>query len=144
MLCLFSSPLPLQVAKGKPVVTWNIELDTHRGDLGLVSFPPKDLHYRYGGGGGTCNCIYRCGERELHYRYIATAVLPAPQAPASSAHSMCQLAGPSSLALQDRAHTCRQAATVTGSSSSGQPLLLLLFLLQVPVKAAPGVFPAPA
>jgi hypothetical protein len=36
----------LQVAKGKPVVTWNIELDTLRGDLGLVSFPPKDLQYR--------------------------------------------------------------------------------------------------
>jgi hypothetical protein len=35
-----------QVAKGKPVVTWNIELDTLRGDLGLVSFPPKDLQYR--------------------------------------------------------------------------------------------------
>lgn len=36
-----------EVAKGKPVVTWNVELDTHRGDLGLVSFPPKELHYRF-------------------------------------------------------------------------------------------------
>lgn len=36
----------MQVAKGKPLVTWNAEMDTLRGDLGLVSFPPKDLHYR--------------------------------------------------------------------------------------------------
>lgn len=41
----------VQVAGSKPVVTWNIELDTLRGDLGLVSFPPKELHYRYLGGG---------------------------------------------------------------------------------------------
>lgn len=47
MCYVYAPPLPLQVAKGKPVVTWNIELDTHRGDLGLVSFPPKELHYRY-------------------------------------------------------------------------------------------------
>lgn len=36
-----------QVAKGKPVVTWNLELDTLRGDLGLLGYPPKELQYRF-------------------------------------------------------------------------------------------------
>jgi hypothetical protein len=46
------------VAKGKPVVTWNIELDTLRGDLGLVSFPPKDLQYRSAHMTCSCSCSH--------------------------------------------------------------------------------------
>lgn len=36
-----------EVAKGRPVATWNLELDSLRGDLGLLGYPPKELHYRF-------------------------------------------------------------------------------------------------
>jgi hypothetical protein len=36
-----------QVAGDKPIVTWCMELDTLRADLGLFGFPSKDVHFKF-------------------------------------------------------------------------------------------------
>ena len=46
-LSLSSSVMISQVAGDKPIVTWCMELDTLRADLGLFGFPSKDVHFKF-------------------------------------------------------------------------------------------------
>lgn len=35
------------IAKDKTLILFNLELDTLRGDLGNLGFPPKEIHYSF-------------------------------------------------------------------------------------------------
>ncbi|CAH0375295.1 unnamed protein product [Pelagomonas calceolata] len=39
--------LDTREASKKPIILFNLKLDTQRGDLGLPAFPPKDLQWRF-------------------------------------------------------------------------------------------------
>lgn len=72
--CSRSRALPVcrQVASGKPLVGWNLELDTLRGDLGLLGYPPKELHYRW----AARPCARTRRQRRAHTEAATVARLP--------------------------------------------------------------------
>jgi hypothetical protein len=37
----------VKVVEGRPVILFNLKLDSARGDLGLPAFPRRDMHYRF-------------------------------------------------------------------------------------------------